>query len=121
MDYEDLENIAVWCFDFWDPNENYVAASSFVQFLVNQYGEETVIASLYGNKDPLPATYAELIRAWKEHIESRYQEYSKYEKKTSGNTLKNDPVTWKLTACTDYLSDLYKQFFYALQIENALL
>lgn len=78
-DYPELENIAVYSRNLYDPNANYVAGSSFIQYLVKQYGEEAVIHSIYGNGDPLPKTYAELVKEWKEYIESTYMEYSKYE------------------------------------------
>ena len=77
-DYRELENVAVRYFGFYDPNKNYLAGSSFVQYLVKQYGEEAVINSIYGNGDPLPKTYAELVKEWKEYIESEYVGYSKY-------------------------------------------
>ena len=77
-DYRELENVAVHYFGFTDPNANYLAGSSFVQYLVKQYGEEAVINSIYGNGDPLPKTYAELVKEWKEYIESEYVGYSKY-------------------------------------------
>ena len=78
VDYEEIENIAVWSRNIKDPNANYVAGSSFVQYLVSQYGEKAVIDSIYGEKTPLPKTYAELVREWIAHIESCCQGYSKY-------------------------------------------
>ena len=77
-DYRELENVAVYYFSFTDPNANYLAGSSFVQYLVKQYGEEAVINSIYGSGDALPKTYAELVKEWKEYIESEYTGYSKY-------------------------------------------
>ena len=77
-DYCELENVAVYYFGFTDPNANYLAGSSFVQYLVKQYGEEAVINSIYGNGDPLPKTYAELVKEWNEFIETNYCNYSKY-------------------------------------------
>ena len=77
-DYCELENVAVYYFGFTDPNKNYLTGSSFVQYLVKQYGEDTVINSIYGNGDPLPKTYAELVKEWNEFIESEYIGYSKY-------------------------------------------
>lgn len=78
VDYEEIENIAVWSRNIKNPNANYLAGSSFVQYLVNQYGEKAVIDSVYGDKTPLPKTYAELVREWIAHIESCCQGYSKY-------------------------------------------
>ena len=77
-DYPELENIAVYSRSFTNPNESYVAGSSFVQYLVKQYGEEAVINSIYGNGNSLPETYAELVKEWYEYIEGNYVNYSKY-------------------------------------------
>ena len=79
-DYCELENVAVYYFGFTDPNKNYLTGSSFVQYLVKQYGEEAVINSIYGNGEPLPKTYAELVKEWNEFIETNYSNYSKYKK-----------------------------------------
>ena len=77
-DYTELENIVVHSRSFTDPNKSYVTGSSFVQYLVKQYGEEAVISSIYGNGDPLPKTYAELVKEWNAYIEANYKNYSKY-------------------------------------------
>ena len=78
-DYCDLENVAVYYFNFTNPNANYLAGSSFVQYLVKQYGEEAVINSIYGNSNALPKTYGELVKEWQEYIACTYTQYSKYE------------------------------------------
>ena len=78
-DYCELENVAVYYFNFTNPNANYLAGSSFVQYLVKQYGEETVINSIYGNGDSLPKTYMELVKEWNEFIDTNYMRYSKCE------------------------------------------
>ena len=78
-DYPELENIAVYSRSWKNPNENYITGSSFVQYLVKQYGEENVINSIYGNGNPLPQTYVELVKEWNECIESEYAGYSKYD------------------------------------------
>ena len=77
-DYRELENVAVHYFGFTNPNENYLTGSSFVQYLVKQYGEEAVINSIYGNGDPLPKIYAELVKEWNEFIDTNYKNYSEY-------------------------------------------
>lgn len=77
-DYKELENIVVYSRSWTNPNENYITGSSFVQYLVKQYGEKAVIHSIYGNGDPLPVTYAELVKMWNESIENNYSAYSKY-------------------------------------------
>ena len=77
-DFMELENIAVYSRSLTDPNKSYATGSSFVQYLVKQYGEEAVINSIYGNGDPLPKSYAELVKEWNEFIEDNYSNYSKY-------------------------------------------
>ena len=78
-DYIELENIAVYSRSWVDPNANYLTGSSFVQYLVKQYGEKAVIDHIYGSGEPLPKTYSELVKDWNEYIESEYAEYSKYQ------------------------------------------
>lgn len=78
-DFSALENIAVYSRSWTNPNENYLTGSSFVQYLVKQYGEEAVIQSIYGNGEALPKTQLELVREWNEYIESQYTGYSKFQ------------------------------------------
>ena len=77
-DYAELENIAVYSRSWTNPDENYVTGSSFIQYLVKQYGESAVVNFIYGNGEPLSKTYRELVREWNEFIETNYQTYSKY-------------------------------------------
>ncbi len=77
-DYCELENIAVYSFNFTNPNANYAAGSSFVQYLVKQYGKEAVINDIYGNGNSLPKTYSESVKEWNEYIETNYNGYSRY-------------------------------------------
>lgn len=83
-DFEELENIAVWFWGFQDPNAEYAAGSSFVQYLVKQYGERAVIDSIYANQSPLPKPYEELVSDWLAYIENQCQGYSKFEKQKPG-------------------------------------
>lgn len=78
-DYSELENIVVYSRSWTSPDENYITGSSFVQYLVKQYGEAAVINFIYGDEEPLPKTYRELVKEWNEYIESNYQTYSKYQ------------------------------------------
>lgn len=78
QDYRELENIAVYSRSLIDPNANYVAGSSFVQYLVTRYGEKAVIDSIYGSGTALPKPYTELVKEWNAYIETNYKEYSKY-------------------------------------------
>lgn len=78
VDYGELENIAVWSRSYTDPNASYVAGSSFVQYLVGEFGEQAVIDAIYGSGTPLPRTYNELVGEWNAYIENTYQSYGKY-------------------------------------------
>ena len=78
-DFPELENIAVYSRSWTNPNENYLTGSSFIQYLVKQYGEEAVINFIYGNGNSLPKTYAELVKEWNGFIQSNYSNYSKYQ------------------------------------------
>lgn len=80
VDYEELENIAVYSYGLTNPNSSYLAGSSFVQYLVKQYGEERIIGYLYGSGEALPKNYAELVQEWKAYLNETYQTYSKYSK-----------------------------------------
>lgn len=75
VDYLELENIAVYSRSLTNPNKSYVAGSSFIQYLVNQYGEECVIQHIYGSGDALPKTYPELVRDWNTYIDETYQDF----------------------------------------------
>lgn len=77
-DYAELENIAVYSRSYSDPNDSYVAGSSFVQYLVKLYGEKVVIDHIYGNRTSLPKNYDDLIKEWNDFIDTNYQGYSKY-------------------------------------------
>ena len=75
-DFRELENLAVYSYGLTDPNKSYLTGSSFVQYLVNQYGESAVIDYIYGSGEPLPKTYSELVRDWIEYIENNYKDYT---------------------------------------------
>lgn len=78
VDFEELENIAVYSRGYTSPNDSYVAGSSFVQYLVNLFGERAVIDSLYGSGTPLPQSTSELVQLWQEYLQANYSTYSLY-------------------------------------------
>ena len=80
VDYTELENIAVYSRGYTNPNSSYVAGSSFIQYLVDQYGENAVADYIYGSGTPLPKTYDELVQGWVSYIDNNYSAYSKYTK-----------------------------------------
>ena len=47
-DYCEIENVAVYYFNFTDPNADYGVGSSFIQYLVKQYGEEAAYSESTG-------------------------------------------------------------------------
>lgn len=78
VDYAALENVAVWSRSYADPNANYLAGSSFVQYLVREYGETAVIDHIYGSGAPLGKDYDTLVAQWNQYIEDTCHSYSKY-------------------------------------------
>lgn len=76
-DFKELENIAVYSRNYTDPNASYVAGSSFVQYLVQTYGEATVVQCIYGN-DSFPKPYSEFVEEWQQYIEETYSNFSRY-------------------------------------------
>lgn len=76
-DFKELENIAVYSRHYTDPNASYVAGSSFVQYLVQVYGEAEVVHCIYGN-DSFPKSYSELVEEWQQYIEEAYSDFSRY-------------------------------------------
>lgn len=78
VDFEKLENIAVYSRGYTSPNDSYVAGSSFVQYLVKAFGEQAVIDSIYGSGTPLPQSMSELVQLWQEYLQTNYSTYSLY-------------------------------------------
>lgn len=64
-----------------DPDQyrGYFTGASFINYLVQQYGEQTVIQSLYGDGEPLPKTHEELVAEWVAYLNETYKAYSKVE------------------------------------------
>ncbi len=66
-----------WC---TDPDMSYEAASSFVGYLVDQYGEKAVIEYIC-SEDEYNAqwgkSYEELVQDWNEYIEENYSWYER--------------------------------------------
>lgn len=78
IDFYDIENIAVYSRGYTDPNESYVAGSSFVQYLVREYGETFVAQCIYGDESDFPKSYSELVNDWNRYIEENYSGFSRY-------------------------------------------
>lgn len=74
-DFEALENLLVYVNGWEDPNLNYATGSSFVQYLVHQYGVERVVQHIYGDREPLPKSYDELVAGWVQFVRENCKEY----------------------------------------------
>ena len=78
VDYREIENIAVFSRDLYDPNKTYVSGSSFVGFLVEQLGEQETIDLIFSENGLKGASYGELVHGWSQYIKTNYINYSKY-------------------------------------------
>lgn len=79
VDFEELENIAVYSRGYTSPNDSYAAGSSFVQYLVKAFGETAVIDAIYGSGTPLPQSTQELVSLWQSYLQTNYSAYSLYQ------------------------------------------
>lgn len=77
IDFKELENIAVYSRNYTDPNASYVAGSSFIQYLVREYGETFVAQCIYGDAT-FPMPYSESVAEWNRFIEETYSDFSRY-------------------------------------------
>lgn len=79
-DFREVENIEAHACGYTDPNSTYLSGSSFVGYLVDQYGEQAVIAYICSD-DTYNAewdkSYRELVQDWIDYIEANYAHYSK--------------------------------------------
>lgn len=75
-------DLICYCGGATDPNQGdgYIAGASFINYLAKQYGEQTVIQSIYGGGEPLPKPHGELVADWVAYLNETYKDYSKLEK-----------------------------------------
>ncbi len=78
-DFTEIENIAVYSRSYFDPNCSYAAGSSFVAYMVSQFGEEEVIDMIFSEQGVGQSLYEELADDWVSYIKANYGEYSRYE------------------------------------------
>lgn len=78
-DYLVIYDLYVYYNGATSPNQNsgYIPGASFIHYLVKQYGEQRVIQSIYGDGEPLPKDYDELVEDWLAYINETYRDYSK--------------------------------------------
>lgn len=81
VDYLTIYDLICYSGGATDPNQGdgYIAGASFINYLAKQYGEQTVIQSIYGGGEPLPKSHEELVADWVAYLNETYKEYSKLE------------------------------------------
>ena len=81
VDYLNLYDLYVYSHNLSHPREGAgFSGASFLNYLAKQYGEQTVIQSIYGGGEPLPKTHDELVADWLAYLNETYKDYSKLEK-----------------------------------------
>ena len=78
IDFTEIENVAVYSRSYFDPKRSYVAGSSFVAYLVLQFGEKEAIDMIFSEQGIEDSLYRELVDNWVSHIKANYADYSKY-------------------------------------------
>lgn len=73
-DNADVLNYVVFTKNWFDSNMNYWAGASFVGYLVNQYGLESVIQYIYGTGEPLSKPITTLTKDWIEFLQITYKD-----------------------------------------------
>ena len=80
IDFREVEDIEVHARGQTNPNSTYLSGSSFIGYLVDQYGERAVITYICSD-DTYNAewdkSYKELVQDWNDYIEANYGHYSK--------------------------------------------
>ena len=78
-DFRKFEDIYVHAIGITSPDHSYRAGSSFVGYLVEQYGEKAVIAYICSDdtySEEWGKSYEELVQDWNRYIEENYSQYS---------------------------------------------
>lgn len=78
FDFTELEDIIVYSIGYSDPNSSYAAGSSFVAYMVSQFGEDEVIDMIFSEHGIEHSLYTELVDNWVSYINTKYENYSKY-------------------------------------------
>ncbi len=79
-DVHEFNNVLVHAYGFTDPNSAYEAGSSFISYLVDQYGQQAVIDYICSDNEyneEWNKSYDELVQDWNRYIEKNYSQYSK--------------------------------------------
>ena len=79
-DHWEIENLKTYVYGYTNPDLTYTSGASFVGYLINQYGEKSVIAYVCSN-DTYNAewgkSYEELVQDWNGYIDENYSWYDK--------------------------------------------
>ena len=73
-DFQDLDDLWVYYDGLKNPNASYNAGSSFVGYLVEQYGEQEAIAYIISDNEynaEWDKSYDELVQDWNQYIEEK--------------------------------------------------
>ena len=80
-DIYELQNIVVYYYGSYEPEEGGDSAASFTHYLISLFGKDDVKEYLLGKKELssfTDKTFDTLKAEWKEYLETNYSEYSKY-------------------------------------------
>lgn len=78
--YDGFLDIMVHAYGVANPNFSYESGASFIGYLIDQYGEQAVIAYVCsddGYNEEWGKSYDELVQDWNQYIEENYSQYSK--------------------------------------------
>ena len=78
-DFRELDDILAHLDNEPDPNTSYQSGSSFIGYLIEQYGEQAVIAYVCSDDEynaEWDKSYEELVRDWRNYIRKNYSQYS---------------------------------------------
>ena len=74
-------DILIYVNGITDPDSDYESGASFIGYLINQYGEQAVIAYVCSDDEynaEWGKSYDELVQDWNRYIEENYSQYSAY-------------------------------------------
>jgi len=79
IDFEELQHLHTYAFNYDDPNDakGYASGASFIGYLISRFGEEKVIEILCVTHDFGEYTYEALVADWQTYIRETYSGYSK--------------------------------------------
>ncbi len=78
-DVHEFYDLVTYAYEKIDPNASYQSGSSFIHYLVGQYGEQAVIAYVCSDNDynaEWDKSYYDLVQEWRKYIQDNYSQYS---------------------------------------------